>query len=141
MLVSMVLDRNGLEILTRAECVELLHTKRIGRVALSMRALPVVLPVSYALLGSDIVVRTGPGSKLEAALTGAVVGFEVDDIDEATGTGWSVLVQGAASVLDDPAAIKAASQLQLRPWSRRATDRFVRITTVEVTGRRLTESS
>ena len=68
--------------LATAACLELLRTKRIGRLGLSMGALPVVHPVNFAVGGDRIVIRTGIGSKLSAALRGAVVCLEVDDIDD-----------------------------------------------------------
>ena len=38
-------DRNGLEILDRASCLQLLGSAHVGRIALTMGALPVVFPV------------------------------------------------------------------------------------------------
>ena len=52
---------------------------------------PAAFPVNFALLDDDIVFRTAPGTKLSAALEGAVVGFEVDRIDPVFESGWSVL--------------------------------------------------
>ena len=100
---EMHFDRNGLEVLSRAECLRLLGGARIGRVGLSMGALPAVLPVNFTLVDDAIVLRTAAGSKLDAALANSVVAFEVDSIDPMYHTGWSVLVQGVASEVVDPA--------------------------------------
>jgi len=89
-------DRHGLEVLSRSECLRLLATTPVGRVALSIGALPVVLPVNFALDGESVVFRTGPGSKLEAATRQAVVAFQADHVDLADETGWSVLLTGVA---------------------------------------------
>jgi hypothetical protein len=62
-----VLDRNGLEILPRAECLRLLATRPVGRVGVSRHALPAILPVTYRMLGEDIVFATGTGSSLSPA--------------------------------------------------------------------------
>ena len=43
----MSLDTAGLRVLTRAECLRLLRTVKVGRVALSHRALPMILPVHF----------------------------------------------------------------------------------------------
>ena len=51
-----------------------------------------VVPVNYAVLDGDIVIRTGSGTKLDAALTGAVVAFEIDSVDPIYHEGWSVMV-------------------------------------------------
>src|SRR6187200_2130512 len=65
-----------LESLSEEECYYLLATSSIGRVGISVRALPEVLPVNYAVLDGDVIIRTGAGTKLDAALTNAVVAFE-----------------------------------------------------------------
>ncbi len=77
----MELDRNGLEVLDERECRTLLEGVSIGRVGLSIRAMPVVLPVNFALLPDAVVVCTSPGSKLEAACNQAIVAFQADGVD------------------------------------------------------------
>jgi nitroimidazol reductase NimA-like FMN-containing flavoprotein (pyridoxamine 5'-phosphate oxidase superfamily) len=129
-------DRNGLQILTRRECVELLGTVEVGRIALSVGALPVVLPVNFAMLGGDILIRTVTGSKLEAAATNAVVAFEADHVDAVDRAGWSVLVQGIASEITDPEELDRACRVPLEPWSG-LDGHYLRITTSVVSGRRL----
>ena len=92
-------DRNGLALLDPKECRALLGTSAIGRLALSVHALPVVLPVNFTLVSDGILIRTGAGSKFDQACDQAVVGFEIDGYDSMSQTGWSVLVQGHARVL------------------------------------------
>ena len=50
----MHIDRAGLRVLTREECLALLATAEIGRIAISARALPVILPVRFAMDGDRI---------------------------------------------------------------------------------------
>lgn len=135
----MELDQNGLEVLEREECLSLLTTVPVGRIGLSVDALPVVLPVNYAVdrPRDRLVLRTAEGAKLRAALTGSVVAFESDHIDPFSHTGWSVLVRGSSKVLTDPAEIEEARRLPLRPWANEATDYWVSISTDLVTGRRV----
>lgn len=128
--------RNGLEVLSRDECLHLLRGAGIGRVGLSMDALPVVLPVSYVVVGDRVIFRTGQGSKLSAALRNAVVCFEVDEIDRARGTGWSVVVTGIARQLVGAEAATAAA-LELDPWSPDTGDHVIAITVDLVSGRRV----
>ena len=130
-------DHNGMEILDHRACMTLLERAHIGRVGVSVAALPVVLPVNYAMLDGDIVICTRPGTKLDAALVGAVVAFEVDHVDPIYHAGWSVLVQGRASVVDDPQTLAKAARLPLRPWAGRAGHRYVRIRAELMSGRRL----
>jgi nitroimidazol reductase NimA-like FMN-containing flavoprotein (pyridoxamine 5'-phosphate oxidase superfamily) len=100
-------------------------------------ALPAVLPVNFIVLGDDIVFRTNPGAKLDAALANNVVAFEVDDVDAMYHTGWSVLVQGMAREVSEPDRVAEVRQAPLRAWAGHGRDRFVRIATDIVSGRRL----
>lgn len=133
-------DRNGLTVLTREDSLALLARKRIGRISVTMRALPTILPVTYAfdLRTESIVFRTGYGTKLYAAGRNSVVAFEVDEIDEATRTGWSVVAIGTASEVTDPAEIERLASLQLAPWVRSMDlSHVIAIPIVHLTGRRL----
>ena len=133
----MEIDRNGLEVLDPTCCRRLLASATIGRVGLSAGALPTVLPVSFLLIDDGIVFRTGRGTKLEAATHGAVVAFEVDDIDPLSHTGWSVVVTGIArelSALDD---LERLRSMPVPSWGLGAADRYVCISTDLITGRRI----
>ena len=133
----MNLDRNGLEVLERDESVELLRNAVIGRVLVTVGALPSAFPVNYALLGDDVVFRTGAGTKLTAAARDAVVAFQVDDFDAQGHGGWSVLVTGHATEIEAPEELEAAVRLPLQSWLPEQPDRFIRIQSQLVTGRRL----
>ena len=133
-------DRDGLEALGRDECLQLLATATVGRIALHWDALPRVLPVNFALDGETVVFRTGPGTKLAAAAAGAVVAFEVDDIDPWYHDGWSVVVTGIASALTGE-ALARATRLPLRPWAPGARNDYVAIMPTLVSGRRLSRRS
>lgn len=130
-------DRNGLAVLGRDECLALLRHSDLGRVAVSVGALPAVFPVNYRMLGDDVVFRTGTGSKLHAAVTNAIVAFEVDAVDREHRAGWSVLVTGTASELLDPREIANADGLGLEPWLQGPLSRWVRVRTQMLSGRRL----
>lgn len=114
-------------------CFERLGRMSLGRVALSLDALPDIFPVEYALLGRDPVFRTIPGHKLLGAADGQVLSMGIDDYDPARQLGWRVLVTGPARQLTDPAELKAAAALPLRPWAGSA-DGFVRISAALVRG-------
>ena len=70
-------DDNRLELLDEAECRQLLHEATVGRVGISRDALPVILPVNYAMIDAQITFWSAPGMKL-APLAQTVVAFEVD---------------------------------------------------------------
>ena len=68
-----VTDRAGLEVLAREECLQLLAEAPIGRIVFTDHALPAVQPVNFAMLGTDIIIRTSPESKLAQAIRDTVV--------------------------------------------------------------------
>jgi nitroimidazol reductase NimA-like FMN-containing flavoprotein (pyridoxamine 5'-phosphate oxidase superfamily) len=127
---------NTVEELTPHTCMSLLARHSFGRVGLSVDALPVVLPVNYVLDGDRIVLRSGHGTKLSAALRGAVVCFEIDGIDPIGSSGWSVLATGVARELSGHEAVQAAA-LPLRSWSPTVADHLVAIRIDVITGRRV----
>jgi nitroimidazol reductase NimA-like FMN-containing flavoprotein (pyridoxamine 5'-phosphate oxidase superfamily) len=132
----MNVDRNGLEVLDKRASIELLRTVSVGRVLVTVGALPAAFPVNFALMGDDIVFCTGVGTKLDAAIRDTVVGFEVDEFDVAGHSGWSVLVTGHAREIADPLD-EGVTRLALRSWLPAAPERYVRISSQLVTGRRL----
>lgn len=97
----MEIDRDGVEVLDRTECLRLLHGAVLGRIAGTSGALPVVLPVSYALDGDSIIVETGRGTTLDFATNGSVVAFQVDNLHEHGHSGWTVMVTGVAEEVQD----------------------------------------
>jgi hypothetical protein len=130
------IDANGLEVLSRAECTDLLRTRDLGRIAITTGALPAILPVNYVVVGDDIVLRTRKGTTLSAATRHAIVAFEVDLVDEATGAGWSVMVQGRAREMDDaPGEIDLEGPLAR--WRDHGEDRHVAVAIEFVSGRRI----
>ncbi|MEZ5169287.1 MAG: pyridoxamine 5'-phosphate oxidase family protein [Acidimicrobiia bacterium] len=126
-----------LEGLTRAECLEFLGQSTLGRVAVTIGAVPAVLPVNYAMLDGDVVFRSAPGTKLSAAVLGTVVAFEVDEAECVDHSGWSVLVVGHAREIREGPELDAARALPLQAWAGGDRDHFVRIDSKQVTGRRL----
>ena len=129
----------GIRELSSPECLRLLGSVSVGRVGVTIDALPAVLPVNFVVSDGSVVFRTVPGTKLDAATRGAVVAFEAD----AYGTsedpgGWSVLVRGVAQEVSDPAELAAARSLPLESWAFDGTaDRFIRVEPTVVTGRRV----
>lgn len=134
---TLVTDRNGLEILDREDCLRLLAGAHIGRLALSIDALPVILPVNFVVHDEKVVFRTAPGTKLSVAVRSAVVAFEADAIDPLRHEGWSVLVTGRAREVAEGDRLESYRRLPLRPWAPGAHDHFIEIDIERISGRRL----
>jgi hypothetical protein len=67
--------------LTKDECFGLLAERHLGRVALVDQRGPIVLPVNYLLDRYAVLFRTDDGTKLDAAVRGTRVAFEIDGVD------------------------------------------------------------
>jgi uncharacterized protein len=134
--------RTGLDIIERDECFELLASRDVGRLAVVVGSQPIVLPVNYYVADDQIVFRTDAGTKLEAA-TRSPVALEIDEVDLATHTGWSVLVQGRGEEITEfhDRHTRELSALPLHPWAEGDKDHWVRIVPTSVTGRRLVAPS
>lgn len=117
--------------LSGEECRLLVRSHSIGRVAwVAAHGGLQVLPVTYAVTGERIVFHADPASVLGELAAPVDVVFEVDDIDVATATGWSVLVRGAASASDDRQELRSAA-----PWAPGSRPLAVAITPTDYSGR------
>ncbi len=132
----MIVDE-GLELLTDEECRRLLAMCEVGRVGITIGALPAIFPVNYRLIDGAIVFRTSPGSKLSAAAAGAVVAFEVDDYQAADRSGWSVLAIGRAEIVLDLDLTFRVLAARLEPFVEGLRSSIVRIEPTFLSGRRL----
>lgn len=133
------MDYPVIEELSRDECLALLRGSRVGRVGISIRALPAILPVNFVVIDDAIVVcMSGPSTELHANI-GSVVAFEVDCPDEAGFVEWSVLVHAIALELSEVARLDLARSLWLEAWPlEERADRFVVMSTTMMSGQRFT---
>lgn len=127
----------GLTILGEDECRKLLGEAAVGRVGLSVHALPIILPVNYVVVGGRITFWSAPGLKLAAARAETVVAFEVDSFDREEESGWSVLLTGMAREVTDPEVIEAAVAAGLHPWPKGDRFHLIQVEDEFISGRRI----
>jgi nitroimidazol reductase NimA-like FMN-containing flavoprotein (pyridoxamine 5'-phosphate oxidase superfamily) len=132
----MIVDE-GLELLTEEQARALLATGQVGRVGITIGALPAIFPVNYRFVDDAIVFRTSPGSKMSAAAEGAVVAFEVDDYQLADRSGWSVLAVGRAEIVHDLDMTFKVLDAQLESMVDGRRTAIVRIEPTFLSGRRI----
>jgi uncharacterized protein len=125
-----------IETLGPAECLALLSGAQLGRVGVTVDALPTIFPVIYRWVGGQVLFLTAEGTKLTAALREAVVAFEVDEVDTVAQTGWSVQAVGIARARVLTTDGMAADLVDL-PWAFGDRRYLVALRPERISGRRL----
>ena len=125
------------------ESLRLIEQVEVGRIGFTGRYGPEVLPVNYKVVDGTIVFRTEAegalGEDLRTGIPGAEykVAFEVDEVDAATRTGWSVMVQGAVHHVEDEAECAELAKVGIDPWISGERSLFLCITPTLISGRRI----
>lgn len=133
------LDNAGgqLEVLPQEQCLDLLASRDLGRIAFDVGGEPEIFPVNYTCDGAIVVFRTAVGTKLEQALVGRVA-FEVDSWDQDAKVGWSVVLKGIAHEVTtgiDPFSATLRTR-KVSPQAPGKRDRWIAIYPSEISGRR-----
>ncbi len=123
--------------LTVDECLDLLRTNIIGRVALSTPVGPRIVPVNYAMHGDDaIVFRTAPYSELGTYGWNTELAFEVDHLDYDAHQGWSVVAFGRGELVEDPVEVDDIRRAwDPRPWAEGQRHLYLKLDWRDPTGR------
>lgn len=127
----------GRDALCEEECRRLLASACVGRIGFSSRALPVVIPVSFALHRGDLVLPVEAGPALAAAIDRQVACLQVDERGPLARGGWSVLATGRLEEVVDEADLRAVRGLSLMPWGPSVPHHHLRLPIELVSGHRL----
>ncbi|MFD7553770.1 MULTISPECIES: helix-turn-helix domain-containing protein [unclassified Streptomyces] len=123
--------------LDEGECRRLLGTHGVGRIAVFTPEGPAVLPVNYLTAGRDIAFRTA-AEALAARAAGTEVAFEIDNIDDVTAGGWSVLAVGELEAVTAPQEVQhLTATARSHPWAGGPRTHWMKIAPVRLTGRRI----
>jgi nitroimidazol reductase NimA-like FMN-containing flavoprotein (pyridoxamine 5'-phosphate oxidase superfamily) len=128
-----------MQVLSDDECYRLLRTQQIGRLGVNAAHYPLIYPVNYAPDRSVIVMRMAEGTKLAAA-DHANVTFEVDEIDQQTRSGWSVLVRGLAEEVTSAHRAELIARTEatdVTPWAPGEHGHWMRLIPQAISGRRI----
>ena len=138
-----VSSRRVVEQLDEAACLELLSTRRIGRLIYNSRYGPVALPSEYKIHDGSIVFRTYLLTFTEEDLRTGIahadyqVVVEVDQVDPDAREAWVVLVRGTAHHIDTEAERASIGNIGLESWVEGEPDHFIRVDPVSIAGQRL----
>jgi nitroimidazol reductase NimA-like FMN-containing flavoprotein (pyridoxamine 5'-phosphate oxidase superfamily) len=116
-------------------CWHLLAGSRVGRIGFVADEQPWILPVNFVMRGRAVVFRTSEGSMLHGLGDGATVAVEVDHVDHAARTGWSVLARGRAWEVNDPEQIATFADGAVEPWAPGVRDRWLWVVPHSISGR------
>jgi uncharacterized protein len=75
------------------QCLALLRRAQFGRIALTLRAVPIVFPVRYAVSGEALLFSLSV-DQLADALDKTVATLQADGFEEDSGKRWTVLAAG-----------------------------------------------
>jgi nitroimidazol reductase NimA-like FMN-containing flavoprotein (pyridoxamine 5'-phosphate oxidase superfamily) len=124
--------------LTQAECIDRLATQQIGRVGFDAGDGIAVLPVNYVYWSGRINFRTSADGMLAILATRSSAAFEIDEIDLATGTAWSVLVCGfTKEVRSAMPMVSLLNNPDLTPWMPGPRRMIIALEPTKISGRRL----
>ena len=119
--------------LSRVECLNLLESNEVGRIAVIHDGAPLVFPVNYRIADHEhvkvIAIRTRADNAIDQP--DSPVAFEIDSADLAHGTGWSVLVRGMLRV------VHAGTDMDSRPLVSEGRTAWRVIVPDTITGRRV----
>ena len=80
--------------LDRAECMQLLATQSVGRIAYTGDTGARILPVNYILGDNCVIFRTAPDGEIFRYALNSNCAFEIDETNEWFESGWSVVAVG-----------------------------------------------
>jgi len=125
------------ETLSENECIQLLQSRDIGRLALVVDGRPKIFPVNYLFEDGVVVFRSSAGLKLEHSPMTSVA-FEVDESDPQTGLAWSVVVEGVAQRITDAVDSRSVRlrEVPVQPLAPGAHEEQIGIYVEKTSGRR-----
>jgi len=120
----------------RQQCLDLMESNHVGRIAWQAADRPQILPITYAMHQGSVYFRTLPDGILAELAQPTSVALEVDELDQKTRSGWSIVLHGRTSAVSEPddlADLWASESLV--PWAVGNRTLFIRIVPESVSGR------
>jgi nitroimidazol reductase NimA-like FMN-containing flavoprotein (pyridoxamine 5'-phosphate oxidase superfamily) len=125
-----------LEAIGRQQCFDLIESHHLGRIAWQAADLPQILPITYAMHQGSVYFRTLPDGILAELAQPTSVALEVDELDQQTRSGWSIVLHGRTSAVHEPDELTDLwASDSLVPWASGNRTLFIRIRPERVAGR------
>jgi nitroimidazol reductase NimA-like FMN-containing flavoprotein (pyridoxamine 5'-phosphate oxidase superfamily) len=135
-------DRRVVELLSEADSLALLASRKLGRLVYTSRYGLTALPVTYRVDDGSVVLGTWDPVLFDEDLRTGIahaeyhVAVEADQIDVDAREGWFVLVQGAAHHLDTDEERAPFIDAGLEPWVEGVPAHFIRVNPTSIWGNR-----
>ena len=125
-----------LDAIGRQQCLDLIESHHLGRIAWQAADRPQILPITYVLHQGSVYFRTLPDGLLAELAQPTSVALEVDELDQQTRSGWSIVLHGHTSAVREPDELADlwASDSPV-PWVSGNRTLFIRIRPDTVAGR------
>jgi uncharacterized protein len=123
------------QVLTEAECRELLAGVQLGRLAVSRRNEPDIFPVNFWPHGTTFLVHGPQNVRAAVGHSGPHVVLEADGRE--AGTVWSVMAKGTVRELVQSDELETVRQRQLRAWILAPDSAYLELSPEKITGRRI----
>ncbi|MBA0048214.1 pyridoxamine 5'-phosphate oxidase family protein [Mycobacterium sp. NPDC050853] len=127
-------ESKSMTLLDKYESWTLLSSVALGRLVVVIDDRPEIFPINFVTQRGTVLFRTAEGTKLFGSVVSDQVLFEADDHNDIGG--WSVVVRGAAQVLNTSVDIDEADRAGLYPWIPTVKLHYVRIIPSQINGRR-----
>lgn len=122
--------------LSQDQCWELLRANSTGRFGFVHEGRVMILPVSYLVDQQSIYFRTSADGTISESVPSHESSFQIDDARADRSEGWSVLVSGPCSRVEDQDLLtRLWGKVMAEPWGGGARNLFIRIQAYTVTGR------
>ena len=125
------------QVLSETQCQDLLASESFGRVSLTMRALPVIMPINYGYLGGSVILGMGDGPARRAIAGGNVIALGVDS-GNLTDSFWTVLAIGRATEITDHTETTEFQRMGLTDLTGAPAEHYLQLRPDIMTGYRFT---
>jgi nitroimidazol reductase NimA-like FMN-containing flavoprotein (pyridoxamine 5'-phosphate oxidase superfamily) len=123
----------GFVALTDTACWELLSQARVGRLAWAdADGHIMIVPVNFGLNRHTVIIRTGETRLLGAARAARRCAFQAEDLEPGLRSGWTVLVDGTLTEMEDEDTAARLGQL-VDPWLREPRPHVLVLAATQVT--------
>ncbi len=125
------------DVIPVAACWALLTTQSSGRLGFFREGLLDIFPVNYFVMADRVYFRTSADGTIATSYLEHAA-FQIDHVDKEARSGWTILLNGPATRVEDPALLTTLwGKAVAEPWAPGQRDLFLNLAPSLVRGRRI----